>query len=150
MLRPYRGPLKVAELPGAERSLVVTKDVTAGQLLAVCNPLVYTRVQPSDFADHPVLKGKGLREQVHVYLMTQLIQGMQSPQFSNALNALYDGTPESTRSIPNISVFDYPISDDDTLLIPGLPETLPSDAELSRSKDILEYNCWGGRHIVEN
>jgi len=45
---------------GAERSLVVTKDVTAGQLLAVCNPLVYTRVQPSDFADHPVLKGKGL------------------------------------------------------------------------------------------
>jgi len=50
------------------------------------------------------------RDQVHCCLMTKLAQGMQSPQFSNVLNTLYDGTPESTRSIPNMSVFDYPIS----------------------------------------
>ncbi len=45
-----------ADSVGTERGLVVTEDVTAGQLLAVCNPLVYARIQPSDFADHPQLK----------------------------------------------------------------------------------------------
>ena len=49
-----------ADSVGTERGLVVTEDVTAGQLLAVCNPLVYTRIQPSDFADHPQLTGKSL------------------------------------------------------------------------------------------
>lgn len=50
-------------------------------------------------------------------------------------------------SLIPVDQFIVHIADDDTLLIPGLPETLPSDAELSKSKDILEYNCWGGERL---
>ena len=59
-----------ADSVGTVRGVVVMEDVTAGQLLAVCNPLVYARVQPSDFADHPQLK---MMSMVCTYAISRLV-----------------------------------------------------------------------------
>ncbi|DBA91661.1 TPA: hypothetical protein ACH3X1_003264 [Trebouxia sp. C0004] len=55
--------------------------------------------------------------QVSYILKLKLLQCMQFPQISRVFDALYDGTKESTRSIPDMSVFDYPTLDDNTLLV---------------------------------
>ena len=46
-------------------------------------------------------------EQADFTLMLKLLQCMQFPHIAKVLKVLYDGTQESTGSLPDMSVFDH-------------------------------------------
>jgi len=46
-------------------------------------------------------------EQADFTLTLKLLQCMQFPHIAKVLNVLYDGTQESTGSLPDMSLFDY-------------------------------------------
>lgn len=75
-------------------------------------------------------------------LKWKLFQCAQFPQISQVLDALCDSTQESTRSIPDMSVFDYPTLDDNTLRV--APHITPSGAGWTRVCNIVDYGSVTG------
>ncbi|KAL3132993.1 hypothetical protein ABBQ38_006902 [Trebouxia sp. C0009 RCD-2024] len=105
-LANFTGPLKVTHLPGKGRGMVVTKDVKAGTLLAVCNPLAIAYTDPLDmgYQFDPLTGRKNDRSQTN--LITKLANvSMHNPDVLQQMYALYDGTQQSLENTPEITLF---------------------------------------------
>ncbi|KAL3149368.1 hypothetical protein ABBQ32_002171 [Trebouxia sp. C0010 RCD-2024] len=115
--------------------MVVTKDVKAGTLLAVCNPLAIAYTDPLDmgFQFDPLTGRKNDRSQTD--LITKLANvSMHNPEVLQQMYALYDGTQQSLENTPEITLFNN-----------QLPEnhTAKAVADIREIASIVQHNAFG-------
>ncbi|DBA96184.1 TPA: hypothetical protein ACH3X1_015662 [Trebouxia sp. C0004] len=82
----YVGPLKVINIPGKGRGIIVTKAVKPGTLLAVGKPL-------------------GINMGIHGLIDSLTQSGSNSKQALQCIYALCEGTKQSVANVPDVQIF---------------------------------------------